>query len=187
MYDEIVLSANVLEKLKALREQDALVFKNGVRNFYTAAIKHLLEKSVLQLSLSIVKRFRFLSPHEVKNNRQRNVEDAKEIFQALPLAVPLDGVIDELKLLHGELDCKPKMAKMPMLDFWRNVFHYELPSKDKKYPNLTIFVKAALLVFHGSADIERSLSDSANILTDDKTCMTIELLNIKYQKCVETI
>lgn len=66
-----------------------------------------------------------------------------------------------------------------MLDFWRIVFDCELPCKSKKYPNLTILVKAALLLFHGSADVERSFSDSPNILTDDKSSMSIELLNVR--------
>lgn len=55
---------------------------------------------------------------------------------------------------------------------------HDLTSEDK-YPNLTVLVKAALLVYHGSADIERSFSDSANILTDEKTSMSVELLNAR--------
>ena len=189
-YSNVVLSAEVLEKLKALKEQDVLTFKNGVRNFYTAAIKHLFEKSVLQSSLSIVKKFRFLSPQEIKRKRQRNEEDMKAIFLALPVAVPLDETVDELKLLYSEIDAEPNMANMAMLDFWRVIF------ANKKYPNLTNLVKTSLLIFHGSADVERSFSDSANILTDNKTGMSIELLNARlniksalkqYQNKIEDI
>lgn len=190
LYSNVVLSAEVLEKLKALKEQDVLTFKNGVRNFYIAAIKHLFEKSVLQSSLSIVKKFRFLSPQEIKRKRQRNEEDMKAIFLALPVAVPLDETVDELKLLYSEIDAEPNMANMAMLDFWRVIF------ANKKYPNLTNLVKTSLLIFHGSADVERSFSDSANILTDNKTSMSIELLNARlniksalkqYQNKIEDI
>ena len=52
---------------------------------------------------------------------------------------------------------------------WPKVFGIETATGDKKFSLLTRVVKSALCILHGNADVERSLSDNKNSVTDERT------------------
>jgi hypothetical protein len=53
------------------------------------------------------------------------------------------------------------------------------PANLPKYPNLSVVVKAALSLARGSADVERGISRSGKVLSDDKVNMSCRTLNAK--------
>jgi hypothetical protein len=52
-----------------------------------------------------------------------------------------------------------------------------------KYPLISGVVKASLSLSHGNADVERTFSKSGRILTEDKTCMGLKMLNTRLVIC----
>ena len=92
--------------MKTIKPRDALEFRQRVQQHYIVACEHLFKKTVLNSELPQyrVKYFRFLLPSENKNHKERNIKDVTEIANELPASIPIDEIIDELKLLHCEVD-----------------------------------------------------------------------------------
>ena len=177
---EIILSKEITEKLASVGPRDSLSFRKKVQEHYIAACEYLLEKTVLNSKAPqyIVKNFRFLLPSEMMNHKQRNIEDMMKIIEKLPLSIPIDETVDELKVLQRETTTEDE--KLSVIDFWTKVFQARIPGTGElKFPNLTVLVKVSLLVYHGSADVERSFSESSNMLAENQACMSVELLNAK--------
>lgn len=179
--DEIVLSNEVLKKLASVGPRDALEFRKKVREHYIAAYEHLIEKTALNSSKPqyLVKNFRFLLPNEIKNHKKRNIEDMLKIIDKLPLSIPSDEATDELRLLQCEVR-DMGLVEIPTVDYWRGIISQSnLTNGEKKFPHLSLLAKVSFIVYHGSADIERSFSESGNMLAENQANMSVEFLNAK--------
>jgi hypothetical protein len=178
--ENIVLSKEVIEKLASVGPRDALEFRKKVQKHYMVACEHLLNKTVLnsQLSRYVVKYFRFLLPSEIENHKQRNIEDVMKIADKLPVSIPIDEITDELKILQCETQSVE--ADRNVMSLWTRVFQSKIcGTNEPKYPNHTLLAKVSFLIYHGSADVERSFSESGNMLSENQARMSVELLNAK--------
>ena len=54
-------------------------------------------------------------------------------------------------------------------NYWAKLFGIKTTTGDKKFNLLARVVKSALCIHHGNADVERSLSDNKNTVTDERT------------------
>ena len=54
-------------------------------------------------------------------------------------------------------------------NYWAKVFGIKTATDDKKFNLLASVVRSALCIHHGNADVERSLSDNKNTVTDERT------------------
>jgi len=52
--------------------------------------------------------------------------------------------------------------------YWQQHFHKKSITKEEKYLDVVKVIKDALLLIHGSADVERSFSSSNHMLTEDR-------------------
>ena len=62
-------------------------------------------------------------------------------------------------------------------NYWAKVFGIQTATGDKKFNLLARAVKSALCIHHGNADVERSLSDSKNTVTDEGTRLSESTFN----------
>ena len=54
-------------------------------------------------------------------------------------------------------------------NYWDKVFGIQTATGDKKFNLLPRVVKSVLCIHHGNADVDRTLSDNKNIVTDERT------------------
>ena len=60
---------------------------------------------------------------------------------------------------------------------WTKVFGINIATSDKKFNLIARVVKNALCIHHGNADVERSLSDNKNTVTDERTRLSELTIN----------
>ena len=53
----------------------------------------------------------------------------------------------------------------------------------RKYPSVSMVIKACLSLSHGNADVERGFSKSGCILTDVNTAVSVKMLNARLSVC----
>ncbi|KAJ8869104.1 hypothetical protein PR048_030668 [Dryococelus australis] len=98
-------------------------------------------------------------------------KDIVKVAKALVVDVPVDILVDEWNLLSLEED-KIVRNSCGIDTYWNRFFEMTKPSGDLKNPLVARIVKAALSLYHGSADIERGFSKSCCILTVDRGNMS---------------
>jgi hypothetical protein len=90
--------------------------------------------------------------------------------------VPIDYFLDEWKLL--QLEPMENIIETFRTDhYWRQFIYIEDNSKNLKYPIIAKVIKASLSLTHGNADVEHEFSNSGKVLTEDKTCISLKMLN----------
>lgn len=177
---DIVLSAGVQAQLNTMTQEDVINFKKLVQQHYIATCEHVFNKTPINKDLPghILMNFRFLKPSELKNHKERNVKDILRILPKLPLSIPSEIVVDELKILQYEID-DIDIDKLSMMKYWKGVMQTKTGSGSLKFPYISRVVRVCLILYHGNSDIERSLSNSGNLLSVNQTHMSVEILNAK--------
>ena len=69
--------------------------------------------------------------------------------------------------LH-DVDVKKPDQKTRVDHYWRDVFKLKTSNGNTKYPHLTNVVKAALVLPHGNADVERGVSVNNRVVTAER-------------------
>ena len=69
--------------------------------------------------------------------------------------------------LH-DVDVKKPDEKTRVDHYWRDVFKLKTSNGNTKYPHLTNVVKAALVLPHGNADVERGVSVNNRVVTAER-------------------
>lgn len=175
---DIVLSDTISIHLNKLKKIERLKFLNSVQNHIIACCKHLVNKSSFLFNKSLIKHMRFLQPDEQK--KERSCLDIIKIAQSLPFDVPIDCLVDEWKLLQLESMTMENISETSRIDYyWRQFIYIEDSSKNLKYPIISEVIKASLSLTHGNADVERNFSNSGRVLTDEKTAMSLRMLNAR--------
>lgn len=94
--------------------------------------------------------------------------------------MPIDCHVDEWKLLQLESMTMENISETSRIDhYWRQFIYIEDNSKNLKYGIISKVIKASLSLTHGNADVERGFSNSGRILTDEKTAMSLRILNAR--------
>ena len=91
--------------------------------------------------------------------------DIAAVARELPFQIDTGRLQDEWRLLQTEKDI---ITGGRIDNYWAQFLGLKTSQAELKYPTVATVVKAALAVSHGSGDVERGFSFSANFLTDDK-------------------
>ena len=93
---------------------------------------------------------RCLNP-DFKNTPKSNKIVAK-LAQCLPIDIEIDTLLDEWKIskLNSE-----KLSFTRIDSFWSSYIDAKEENGNMKYPNLSMFLKSSLSLYHGSAEIGR--------------------------------
>lgn len=92
--------------------------------------------------------------------------------------MPIDCLVDKWKLL--QLVSLENISETSRIDhYWRQFIYIEDNSKNLKYPITSKIIKASLSLRHGNADVESGFSNSGRVLTDEKTAMSLRMLNAR--------
>jgi len=179
--EEIILNEEINENLKSVGCREVLEFRKGVQQHYIAACTHILQKTVLNPELPeyILKNFRFLLPFQIKNKKKQNIKDVTKVISKMHVSLSLENAIDELKILQVEISDIDNKKLPPVREYWQEVFQAKLPCGKSKFSTLTLLAQVSFLLYHGSADVERSFSESHDMLTEKQTKMSVEHLNAK--------
>jgi hypothetical protein len=106
-----------------------------------------------------------------------------KLCDALPLSIRSDRLKEEWKLMQTQQP-EPEMDISDRIEtYWRNFIDLKGSDGGPKYPNVSIIIKACLTLSHGNADVERGFSRSGCILTEDKTAMSLKMLNARLSVC----
>lgn len=109
-----------------------------------------------------------------------------KVSEKFPFKVDPGELGDEWCLLKSEQEIFDKMKTFSREQsdvsrveyFWREVFKVQRDT-NLKYGNIAKVVKACLSLSHGSAEVERGFSASNNILTPDKSSLSLRTLNAR--------
>lgn len=146
-------------------------FLRDVQNHYIAAGRYIIMKN--ENYSRILRSLSCIRPDQVK----LKVSHKRIQILATYLPVPYDAekLADEWKLVQLE-----KNEPSCRIDhFWSKLFVMRNTDGSSKYPTVTSVIKAALTLSHGNAEIERGFSRSARILTEDRSSMSVRVLNAR--------
>lgn len=88
-----------------------------------------------------------------------------------------DLLYQEWSLLSVDPDVNFILEKNQRIDnYWSGIFSLKVQA-DQRYPTISYVVKAALSLTHGSGSVERGFSESAQILTENRSSMSENMLN----------
>lgn len=150
-------------------------FCDNYQNFYINSCQHIIQKTSLSHG-KVLKNIRCINPRNVKKNS--SIRDIKCIADILPVTDRKDQLVDEWKLLAN--DDIPILEKYDRIEkFWMEIFEKKTCMDTEKYPNISKVVKAALTLSHGNSDVERSFSISGNILSEERTALSLRGLNAR--------
>ena len=100
------------------------------------------------------------------------------IAKELPFETDIEQVQGEWLLLQS--NPVPPPTESTRIDSYRQKFlELKTPSGETKYQTLGRIIRAALLLCHGSADVERGFSRSALLMTSLQACTEERTLNAK--------
>ena len=172
-FDEIKLSDDILNCLKSVKEINVLYFKQNYRLHFKKASSYLISHFDKR-TLKLFRHFQCLS------NFESEADDIIQISKFFSMDINTDILLAEWISLKSE-----KLMKCERIDcFWNQIFLLNDQVSQKKYPNLEKIVRMSLVLSCGNADVEREFSKSKGILSEDKTLMSLKMLNsrliIKY-------
>lgn len=170
--EDIIFDVQLQKEVQRLTEQERLLFSLDVQKHYLSSGRYLLEKNIV--TNKILRYFRCLNPDvQSSSNSDR---DVAKLAVMLPIQIEIDNLIGEWKLCHLE---KNKSDEKRVDTFWAEVINKKMDNGEDKYTSLAIFIKAALCVYHGSADVERGFSFSNEVLAENRTQMKERMLNAR--------
>lgn len=158
--------------LSALPTEKQTILFLSMRKLYRTSSKYLLEK--LPLDNTILKSCRALQP-QVRHTVW-TVPSVKTLAIELAVEVNTDTLGDECRMYQNET-VPEKWCKGRIDHYWRNFFSMKNELGELKYPSLTKVMKAALVLSHGSADVERGFSESGGSITSNRIQLTEASIN----------
>lgn len=176
--EDINLSKDILQALKDCK--DKAKFRLDYRNHFKAIGMHILQKTCYKAS--IVRCVEVISPSRILD--VDSTQKIMKVGESLPFDVS-STLIDEWSLVKAAVQMENLSAYKGRIDvFWNHFFHKIGIGNLKSFPTLTKVIQSVLSITHGSAGIERMISQSGLILSEDKTNMCLRTLNarldIKY-------
>lgn len=180
--EKIFLETSEQDLIKKLDKTDQIIFLNKVRKHYEAACRHLMAKT--SVSNNLLKHLSVLNPKAKKSDDQRSIV---KVAQAMPFDFSETELINEYILYNSEKPIIKKDDPHVRVDlYWAKIFENECHSGQKRYPTLEKVVKAALILSHGNAQVERGFSQSGNIMTDERSSTSERTLNsiITVKNCI---
>lgn len=169
---DIIFNEELQKELLELSEKDKGYFLRDVQHHFISAGTYLLNKGLLQNKVLFY--LRCLKPDFA--NTPKNLKVIAKLAQCLPIDIDIDTLLDEWKIIKLNLE---KLAVKRIDTFWSTYVDSKEENGDQKYPNLSIFLKSSLSIYHGSADIERGFSIANRIISEERTSMKERMLNAR--------
>lgn len=171
---EIVVSNKIDETIKNLKfnELKRQLFIQNYKSHFVNAGKYLVEKT--NCNLPVLEGFQCLDPEKL--NDKNSLKYVKSILKLLPESFFIeDKILDEYRLLQlQKINTESPQYKYSRIDdFWAVCLN------NNRFPSLSKFIKSVICVSHGQGDVERRFSNSGNVLTNEKTNMSIRTLNAR--------
>lgn len=178
--NDIILSKDVIEALRDCKDVEKSKFRLEYRNHLKEIGLHILKKSCYQNAL--VQCVQIIDPSRVLDIDSS--EKITKVANALPFYVS-PTFIDEWCLVKAMVQSEHLTAYSGRIDtFWVQFFDKVGLDKSKTFPTVSRIIKSVLSIAHGSGGIERMISQSGLILTEDRTRTCIRTLNARLDiKC----
>lgn len=173
--DDIILSKDILEALKDCKDVEKSKFRLDYRNHFKEIGLHILKKSCYQNS--IVQCVKVIAPCRILDN------DSSEKIMKVANSLPFDvssTLIDEWCLVKATVYSEHLNAYTGRIDdFWVQFFDKVGIDNSKTFSTVARVIQTVLSITHGSGGIERMISQSGLILTEDKTQTSLRTLNAR--------
>ena len=159
-----------LKKLSANQQKAALL---GLRSFFSAVSNFLLTR--LPLSNKLLRYLSCLNPDRRTQAPLTAIE-----YIAKQIHIPDDEVSyvsDEWRAYVHDDEVKTAAEESRVDHYWRRVFQLTTAVGNIKYPHLAKVVKAALVLPHGNADVERGVSVNNQIVTPERSRLKEDTIN----------
>ena len=179
--EALVIGDTVRNALKKIPTEKQRTMYLGVHSFFIKAVKYLMSR--LPLNNRLLSSLTYLQPQQSVSSA--SVAAIHCIARKLPNISDADvaNLTDEWNLYQVDQKTAEMINDMqtnPLIridHYWRTVTAQKGPTGELKYPVLAKLIKAALIIPHGNADVERGFSISNNVLTEERTAMSVETLN----------
>lgn len=146
-------------------------FYVGVKKFYQAVIKKLLEK--FDFKSNLFRALRLLDPHECQD---LSLDMFSEIGKLLPIS--FDGAAVRLEFREFVADCNVSSASnSDAIEYWLRVSGMQSPLGDYKYANLGKLALDLLAIPTSNADSERVFSLVRRIQTEFRSRLLPETIS----------
>lgn len=173
--DDIILNKDIMEALKDCNDVVKAKFRLDYRNHFKEIGMHILKKTCYQNT--IVKCVSVINPTKILDDD--STTKIMKVANSLPFDVP-STFIDEWCLVKATVHAEHLTTyKGRIDDFWLQFFEKIGLDSSKTFPSLSKVIKSILTIAHGSAGIERILSSSGQIITEDKTRTSLRTLNAR--------
>ena len=170
---ELVIGEQTRQAVKKLKEDQQKASFLGMRLFFTTVSNFLQTRLPLGNKL-----LRFLSCLNPENRMTNTMSAIKYVAKELKIPeTDITNVSDEWRMYLHDVDVKMPDEKTRVDHYWREVFKLKTSSGNTKYPHLTNVVKAALVLPHGNADVERGVSVNNRVVTAERNKLGEDTIN----------
>lgn len=178
--DDIILSKDIVEALKDCKDVEKSKFRLDYRNHFKEIGLHILRKSCYQST--IVQCVKVIGPSRILD--PDSTEKIMKVVNSLPFDVS-STFIDEWCLVKATVQSENLSGYTGRIDdFWVQFFDKIGIDNSKTFSTVARVIQSVLSITHGSGGIERMMSQSGLVLSEDKTQTCVRTLNarldIKY-------
>jgi hypothetical protein len=176
--DDIVLGHDTRQALRSIPKESRHRVIVSMRAFYMSAAVYLLPR--LPLDNPLLQNLIYFQPK--KSFLPESLKAICDLVQKMPHMDSKDAIdiADEWRAYRLDADTisLSENAEGKRVDhYWRDVISLQSCDGSYKYAKMGQLVKAALILPHGNADVERGFSVNNDVLTDQRTEMTPATLN----------
>ncbi|KAJ6643983.1 hypothetical protein Bhyg_08948 [Pseudolycoriella hygida] len=168
--DDIILSKDIVEALKDCKEVEKSKFRLNYRNHFKEIGLHILRKSCYQNS--IVQCVKVIGPSRILD--ADSSQKIMKLVNSLPFNVP-PTFIDEWSLVKATVNSEHLSTYEGRIDdFWVGFFDKVGIDNSKTFASVAKVIQSVLSINHGSGGIERMISNSGLILSEDNYFLYLE-------------
>ena len=180
VYKELEIGEQTRREIGKFSEEKQKKFVLEAKSFLIAVTKHLVNK--LPLDNIILRTSKVLKPDA--RSEDWTLKAIKILAKKLNVSVDLDKLADEWKLYqletipedwYREFEEPQKFIRVD--HFWRKVDDLKDVMGERKFPSIMKVVKAALILGHGNAEVERGFSESGKSVTDERVRLSEASVN----------
>lgn len=173
--DDIILSKDIVEALKDCKEVEKSKLRLNYRNYFKEIGLHILRQSCYQNS--IVQCVKVIGPSRILD--ADSSQKIMKLVNSLPFNVP-PTFIDEWSLVKATVNSEHLSTYEGRIDdFWVRFFDKVGIDNSKTLASVAKVIQSVLSITHGSGGIERMISNSGLILSEDKALTSLRTLNAR--------
>jgi len=179
-YSELEIGEQTRQEIEKLSEEKQKKFVLEAKSFLIAATKHLVNK--LPLDNLILRSSIVLKP-DVRSEDWA-LKAIRILAKELKVSVDLDNLADEWRIYQREkmpvdwhIETEEPRKPIRVDHFWRKVDELKDSTGERKYPSIMKVVKTALVLGHGSTEVEVGFFESGKSVIDDRVYLSEASIN----------